>query len=440
MSDWPSRCIANIAVAVAIAACGTPLQPPKSDPSLVSDRPPQLRAGSPIQLDSVRAAGAVAAVAAGPDELRVLYERQRSGEIRYVVLTAASGIKSNEALPSRLVPDRGMLHGHFDMDLAFDSESVLHALVGGRHLALRSDGWTGESGPPCVAFVRGGPRLVCVGPPPADYPAKHRWDWTFMGPITYPLPIFIPSRTTLRTLAAYVHQPDGWHVQGVFDAASEGATLGFRAVVASNGDVHAVFERTRKYGSDWRYELVTGMADPAPRGASAPSTLHSRPIEDPTKDANCVPPARSLEFGFRWPLASLAIDGSRGSGIVAVVADRGKLVCQRTIGQGTLGDPLVAFAGQQFRGVWVSYLGDERWAMLLADQDTVATTETERGQFSLAVFGAGRWSTAEPVGMFNWAASFGGDAPLISRGDGRAALVALDWEARPVVVWFEPRP
>jgi hypothetical protein len=78
--------------------------------------------------------------------------------------------------------------------------------------------------------------------------------------------------------------------------------------------------------------------------------------------------------------------------------------------------------------------------MLLVDQETVAATDSERGRFSLAVSDDGRWSSAEPVGIFNWAASFGGDAPLIGRGDGRAALIALDWAGDPVVVWFEPRP
>jgi len=443
MSGWSFRRIAQFAVIVAVAACGTLLQPSKPDAALVGDRLPGLYPGPPVQLDSVRAASAIASVAVGPDELRVLYQRQDSREVRYAVLTAAGGVKSNEALPASLVPETGWLQRDFDLDLAFDSDSVLHALVGGRHLALGSDGWKGESGPPCMTFVRGGPRLVCVGPPPADYPAKHRWDWTYIGPIIYPLyplPVFIPSRTTLRTLAAYVHQPDGWHVRGVFDAASELGTSGLRAVAASNGDVHAVFERTGKYNSDWRYELATGIANLASPGVSAPPAGHSSAPEDSTKDANCVPPPGFMEFGGRWPLSSLAIDGTKGSGIIAVVSYRAKLVCQRTIARGTIGDPRIAFAGREFTGVWVANLGGERYAILLADSDASTATATGLARFSFAVSGAGGWSSVEPLGIFNWFALFGGDAPLIGRGDRSAALVALDRESHPVVVWFAPRP
>jgi hypothetical protein len=256
------RRLAQIGVAVAIGACAVTVPPAQLDGAISDAGPVGLQASPAYRLDAARAVPTLAAIAADKDELRVLYQQEGSGDLRYVVLGREIGVTTNEAIPAHLLPKRMLSSGHLDLDLAFDSGAVLHALVGGRHLALRGGGWASEEGPPCEAFVRGGPRLLCVGPPAADEAAKHRWEWTFF-PVYPPLPTFVPSRTALRTLVAYVHQPDGWHAWGIFDAASDLQTWAFRAAATASGDVQAIFARAGKYSADWRYEFIPGIAAPA---------------------------------------------------------------------------------------------------------------------------------------------------------------------------------
>jgi hypothetical protein len=432
------RRLAQMVMAAAIAGCGATVPPAQSDDTISDAGPAGLRASPPYRLDSARVFPTMAAIAAGNDELRVLYQREGSGDLRYVVLHSETGVTSNEAIPADLLPKRILSSGHFDLDLAFDSDAVLHALVGGRHLARRDGGWTSEEGPPCEAFVRGGPRLLCVGPPATDGATKHRWEWTFF-PIYPPLPTFVPSRTALRTLAAYVHQPDGWHAWGIFDAASDLQTWAFRASATPSGDVHAVFARAGRYSADWRYEFAPGIAASASPQASAPRANRSTGPQDRTLDANCDPPPGFMEVGARWPLDSLSIDGSTGHGIVVAISYRAKLVCQRRIWRGSIGEPRVAFAGRQFTGVWLTNLGGDRFAIVLAEQANGTTADSGKSQFSFAVSDAGPWSSTAHLGVHVWSASYGGDAPLVGRGDGRAALVALDQDDRPVVIWLESR-
>jgi hypothetical protein len=433
----------RIALTVTLVACAGSLRaPPSRDAQLAGDWPPELRASATVQLDALRAAPAIAAIAARPDELRILYEREDSHEVRYVVLTSVGGRQRNEALPPDLLPKAGWAHSRFDLDLAFDGDAVLHALVGGRQLALQADGWKAESGPPCESFVRGGPRLVCVGPPSAAYPAKYRWDWTFF-PIYPAVPIFIPSRSTLRTVAAYVRQPDGWQAVGIFDSTSELATLALRGVAGANSDIHALFARVGRFSVDWRYEVAPRVADFTSPAASTPGSGRALSVVDATKDANCNPPPGSFDMPTAGSsMGSLAIDETTGRGLVTVIGDMGKVICQRAIAPGTLGEPRVAFAGSNLKGVWIAHLGGERFAMLRAERLAPAATDSVPVRLSFALSTAGRWSRADPVGMFSlgFFMSFGGDAPLVGRGDGRAALVALDEEAHPVVVWFEPGP
>lgn len=429
------RRLAGVVVAVAMAGCGATLPSGQLDQAKNDSGPAGLRASLPIRLDSGRALPALAAIAAGTDEVRVLYQREESRELRYVVLHGETGVTRSESVSADLLPKGTLSSKPFDLDLAFDSDAVLHALVGGRHLALRDGAWTNEEGPNCEAFVRGGPRLLCVGPPATAADTKHRWEWTFF-PIYPPLPTFVPSRTALRTLAVYAHQADGWHALRIFDAASDLQTWAFRAAATPDGDVLAVFARAGKYSSDWRYEFVPGIAAAASLPASAPTTEHSTGPQDRTLDANCSPPPGFMEVGARWPLDALSINPSTGRGIVVAISYRARQICQRHIWRGTIAEPRVVFAGRYFTGVWLANLGGDRFASLTAELAPGTNAEGGKSLFGIAVSDSGVWSGIANLGMYDWSAAYGGDAPLVGRGDGKAALVALDRDDMPVVIWL----
>jgi hypothetical protein len=229
-----------------------------------------------------------------------------------------------------------------------------------------------------------------------------------------------------------------WHAWGIFDAASDLQTWAFRAAATASGDVQAIFARAGKYSADWRYEFIPGIAAPASPQASAATANRSTGPQDRTLDANCNPPPGFMEVGARWPLDSLATDRATGQGIVVAISYRAKVVCQRRISRGNIGEPRVAFAGRQFTGVWLANLGNDRFAVVLAEQAAGTAVDDGKSAFSFAVSDAGRWSSTAPLGVHVWSASYGGDAPLVGQGDGRAALVALDNADRPVVIWLEP--
>lgn len=422
-------------MAVAMAGCGATAPPAQSDHATSSAGPAGLRASLPIRLDSARALPALAAIAAGSDELRVLYQREESGDLRYLVLHRDAGVMRNESVPADLLPKRTLSSTPFDLDLAFDSDAVLHALVGGRHLAWRDSAWRSEEGPVCEAFIRGGPRLLCVGPPANAAGVKHRWEWTFF-PIYPPLPTFVPSRTALRTLALYERRADGWHALRIFDAADDRQTWAFRAAATPDGDVHAVFARAGKYSADWRYEFVPAIAASASLPMSAPTPDSAGP-PDRTLDANCDPPPGFMEVGASWPLDSLSINRRTGDGIIVAISYRARLICQRHVRQGRIAEPRVVFAGRPFTGVWLANLGGDRFAGVLAELAPGATVDGGNSRFGIAVSDAGLWSGIAPLGVHAWSASYGGDAPLVARGEGKVALAALDQDGIPVVIWIE---
>jgi hypothetical protein len=423
----PSRAALAVLLALLGACASTP--PPPIDQALMGVDSPDLHRGDLTVIDPAPAGPSIASVAAGANELRILYERQGTHEVRYAVVTSAGQITLNEALPPSLIPRSPVLQllQSTVLDLVFDDDGVLHALVRGQMLALREDGWASEDGPLCEAFVRGQGHLRCVGPAVGsatrDLPVKHRWDPVFLRIL------IIPWRTAFPTLAAYVREPAGWEVQGVFDASSDEQTWGLRSTATLAGDIHAVYQRVGRASRKWVYEFIPKADHHAKTADRSDATIDRR------HDIDCVPTPGAV-LG-PWSLASLAIDGMSGDGILAVAGGQAQL-CQRTVSMGLIGPARTMSSGPLYAGVWVAHLGDDRFAMLLEARSSGTASEADLARFSVAVLRQGKWSTQAPIGLFSSLARPAGDAPFIGLGDGRAALVTLDQKLSPVVLWLEP--
>jgi hypothetical protein len=104
----------------------------------------------------------------------------------YHLVVGATGVQEQEFVVKPAAAD--------SVAAAFDSEGVLHVVVGDQHLAHRGGAWsTPESGPPCERLVRAGSLLLCAY---AEFGAKAgaraRVDVVVVPPVVVPIPM--PNR------------------------------------------------------------------------------------------------------------------------------------------------------------------------------------------------------------------------------------------------------
>jgi len=439
---WVRRFCA-MGLAIIAAGCST-TPPPPPDAAITQEGAPGpgWHQRSLLVLDEASDPRSLAAVATPDGALHVLYRQDKTqGGWRHSVVKGASGEWTTEPVPDSAFAGKqapGFLWPN--VDLAFDSDGVVHALIDGHHLVRRDGAWARESGSTCETFVRGGPPLRCVGPPVDSVPAMRRFDLAILAG---GLPV--PYWGKVQKLAAYVLTPGGWQMQGVFDAASNRDISLFQGVATANGDIHAVYQRRRDLlgtpDVEWRYEVMPG---PDTREAPLPTLDqpgHAASSDDRSWKVVCPPPHGG--DGLLWPEHGLAVDAVTRRGLTALAygGDEAGVVCQRTITPLGLGEPHVAFSGLRYRRSSLVALGEDCFAALLEEQATSGWTSATPGRTFIATTRDGRWSATKVLGRFATIATrYGGQAPLVLRRDGSMSLVILDAARRPVVIDLERTP
>lgn len=431
-----ARRVCAVCLAIIVTACSTP--PPSMPEAAITGAAapgPGWHQRSSLVLDEAPASNALAAVYSPDGALHVLYREEKTRGWRHSVLSGTHGALQAEPLPDGVFAGQkppGFLWPN--VDLAVDGEGVLHALIDDHHLARRDGAWARENGSPCVAFVRGGPPLRCVGPPADGVPAMRRFDLAIL-----PGGLLVPSWGKVQKLVAYVLKPGGWQMQGVFDAASNRDISLFQGVATANGDIHAVYQRRRDLlgtpDVEWRYEMMPG---PDTREAPLPTSAQrgrAASSDDRSWKLACPPPPGSVDINL-WGGLGLAVDPMTLRGLVVLIAAGS--VCLRTITASGLGDPRIAFSGPPYRRASLVALGEDRFAALLEEQSTPGWISSTPGRTFIATMHDGRWSATEVLGRFAAIATrYGGQAPLVQRRDGSLSLVTLDASSRPVVIDLE---
>lgn len=429
------------AIALATLGLGCSTTPPPSPDAALAPagvQAPAWQPRPPTVLDPMPVSIALAAAAAPDGRLHVLYRQEAPRRWRHAVVDAADARPQVQDLPDSLFAPGPMPGAYPRVDLAFDHDGVAHALIDHHHLAWRQGRWARESGPPCEAFVRGGPPLRCVGPPSSSVPARRRLDiWVGPG-------IAVPVWGAVKKLAAYVLEPGGWQMQGVFDAASRLDIGLFQGVAAANGDIHAVYQRGRTLlgapDVEWRYELLPGPDTSAPPPPTPEQRGRPAPADDPSWKLTCPPPPGFVDMRF-WGGLGLAVDAVSGHGLVTLTSlPDAQVVCQRDVARDGLGAPRIAFSGTPYRRSLLSALGNDRFALLLEEQADAGWTRVTPGRSLFATMSDGRWSSALSLGGLAIDTRHGGQAPLVLLGQGRLVLVTRDADQRLVTIGFDPAP
>lgn len=421
LSDRALRVIAMM-LAMIVVSCSVVTLPPDAP---AANTVPHLRPQPAVVIDEAPTDMlAVAALAGAGGELHVLFKR-RTGGWRHALLNLATGAQQVQTVPESSVGGRAAGAG---FDLALDSDAVLHAIVEGHHLAWRGGAWAREPGPPCHAFIRGGPPLRCVGPPPGA--AEHRIDWFWV------VPLPLPWASEVKQLVLYVQEHGRWRIDGTFNAGSNRDVGAFQGVATPSGDIHAVYARGRwlLFGDDYqfRYELmpVQKAADPA---GSIAQQRDPGAGADRSVQLGCPHEVSPLSAAWRREGIGLAVDPVTGQGLLTVASVL-PVICQHSVGPDGLGDVRAVFHGN-YRRTDLAALGGGRFAMLLT-----GGTIGPAVPMSIATLHDGRWSAAQELGRFSTLPWYKGQAPLVPLGNGRMALVLVDARKRLVMIGFDPVP
>lgn len=201
--------------------------------------PPKVNIGPEIQMMTV-SAKAVSAVIDMNGKAHVLIATSNSRELHYLVISP-QGVVQSEIMKQT---------GSFDhIDMAFDGEDRLHAIVDNDHLILEKGVWSKIPENRCQRFVQGGKNLFCTfAVSGKDVEARGRWDIYFFGAGGYGGGAFIawPWYARPSKLILARKTPTGWSDWTVLDRETGLDIQTFKALPDDSGTVHVVYESGRK--------------------------------------------------------------------------------------------------------------------------------------------------------------------------------------------------